>query len=344
MIRELIDNPARFDFFAAVRLLEGLARTSTSAGNAVGDDNDPEREVARFRAEPSLSFSVGDIAFVKDSNNGSPTQMSVNFLGLTGPNGTLPQHYTSLLLARLRERDRSLRDFYDLFNHRTISLFYRAWEKYRFAFRYERARRDGDECDFFTECLFCLVGLGTDGQRGRRNFDDRVSAFFGGVFSSKRRPAHELERVLAHQFRLPVAIQQFFGRWLMLDNDQMSRLTGQHSDGAHYNRLGVDAVVGRRIWDVQGSFRVVVGPLSYQRFCELTPSGRDLKPFCELVRSFVGPELEFDVQVLLAPGEVPECRLQSTTIDGPQLGWNTWLRSAPIEREVDDAIFLLQDV
>ena len=31
--------------------------------------------------------------------------MLVTFLGLTGPNGVLPQHYTTLLLQRVRSED-----------------------------------------------------------------------------------------------------------------------------------------------------------------------------------------------------------------------------------------------
>ena len=88
---------------------------------------------------------------------------SSRFLGLTGPSGALPRHYTELLLQRIREKDFSLRDFLDLFNHRLISLFYRAWEKYNWPVAYERSQLDnpGGEPDPVTRSVYCLVGMGT---------------------------------------------------------------------------------------------------------------------------------------------------------------------------------------
>ena len=104
-------------------------------------------------------------------------------MGLTGPSGVLPEHYTRLLIERLRAKDYTLRDFLDLFNHRVISLFYRAWEKYRFQFVYEQVKLGavGDETeDFFTKCLYCLVGMGTGGLRGRQKIDDETFLYYGG--------------------------------------------------------------------------------------------------------------------------------------------------------------------
>ncbi len=45
--------------------------------------------------------------------------------------GVLPHHYTELVIRRLQLRDTSLRDFLDVFHHRALSFFYRAWKKYR---------------------------------------------------------------------------------------------------------------------------------------------------------------------------------------------------------------------
>ena len=87
--------------------------------------------------------------------------MTVNFIGLIGPLGVLPHalHRTDRG-APVCARCRTLRDFLDIFNHRMISLFYRAWEKYRFPVAYERG---GRRTDRFTGYLLDLIGLGTPG-------------------------------------------------------------------------------------------------------------------------------------------------------------------------------------
>ena len=93
---------------------------------------------------PSLAFPAAEIQRLElpEDDAGQP-RMDVNFLGLTGPQGVLPIYYTQLIAERARLRDTAIRDFLDIFNHRMISLFYRAWEKYRFPIGYERTQLAG---------------------------------------------------------------------------------------------------------------------------------------------------------------------------------------------------------
>src|SRR5262249_20969810 len=209
----LFREPFRFEFFQAVRLLEHLERQRAEADPSrrrrpVGEDWAPAQEVVRFRALPGLSFPAGAVSQLRqDGAAGGPAEMVVSFLGLTGPNGVLPQHYTTLLLQRLRARDHSLRDFLDLVNPRILSPLFRAWEKHRFAIAHERALREGPkgEPDLFTQCLYALVGLGTGRQRGRLASGDAALLFYGGLFAHFPRPAVGLEGLLAEHFGLAVA-------------------------------------------------------------------------------------------------------------------------------------------
>jgi type VI secretion system protein ImpH len=109
-------------------------------------------------------------------------------------------------------------------------------------------------------------------------------------------------------------------------------------------------VAGERVWDVQSKIRLRLGPLGYARFTEFlpdrTPTSRRKEFFllCHLVRLYVGPELDFDVQLVLRAEEVPACQLAPSESDGPQLGWNTWIRSQPQARDADDAVFAEEEL
>jgi type VI secretion system protein ImpH len=350
----LFRQPERFDFFQAVRLLEQIVRERLARGErhpcgAVGQDVPPDRELVRFRALPSLSFPASAIARIQEPPNGaeaSPVEMAIAFLGLTGPQGVLPQHYTTLLLQRLRDQDNSLRDFLDLFHHRLASLFYRAWEKYRLPFAHERFRLDPDDrdVDAATASLFCLVGMGTPGLRGRLQMPDEAFLFYAGHFAHQPRSAVALECLLEDYFAMPMRVEQLQGQWLSLTPEDQAQMPGLGLPDGRNNGLGVDLVVGERVWDVQSKFRLRVGPLTFAQFRRLMPNGDGLLPLCELARTFVGAEFDFDVQAVLLPAEAPWCRLSSAEDEGAYLGWNTWVRNEAFDRNVEDAVFALVNI
>jgi type VI secretion system protein ImpH len=362
--RELFKTPYRFDFFQAVRLLEHLlreqergrgAREARPDGMGVGRDLDPGDEVVRFRALPSLSFPAGAISEIRrvplspDSPTGPrPPEMIVSFLGLTGPAGVLPRHYTEMLLQQIRGRDYALRDFLDLFNHRLISLFYRAWEKYRWPIAYERSQLDDPLKlpDLATQGLYGLVGMGTAGLRGRLDTDDELFLYYSGHFAHFPRSALALESLLGDHLSMLVQVLQCQGQWLHLDpSDQAAMPSAREPEGRN-NQLGVNLLVGARIWDVQSKFRLRIGPLNWRQFRSLMPNGQSLRPLCQIARTYVGPGLDFDVQPVLKLEEAPRCRFTPDPEDGPYLGWNTWMppAAAPSSPFLHDAVFQIDTI
>jgi type VI secretion system protein ImpH len=349
-----------FDFFQAVRLLEKL----DPARKAVGRGGPPAAEVVRFRAHLSLTFPPSSIYEILRPTPEQPLPiMVVTFLGLFGPSGILPRHYTEMLLRLEREsksrEKRALREWLDLFNHRLISLFFRAWEKYRFFIPYERRAYARPDPDTFTLALFSLEGLGERSLRGRlrvalwevdeeeenrervlAHIDDLALLYYAGLLGHRPRCVVALEALLGDFFQLPVRVQQFQGQWLRLDTANQSQLGVEDGNC----RPGVNLVAGERVWDVQTKFRVCLGPLRYAQFNAFLPDRAPIperKAFfllSQLVRLYAGPELDFDVQLLLQAEEVPECRLDEAA-GGPRLGWNTWLRSRALARDAGDAIF-----
>jgi type VI secretion system protein ImpH len=274
--------------------------------------------------------------------------MIVTFLGLTGPSGALPRHYSELLLQRIREKDFSLRDFLDLFNHRLTSLFYRSWEKYNWPVAYERAKLDGPagEPDLATRGVYGFVGLGTPHLLGRLEVDDEAFLHYSGHFSHYPRSAIALECVLADYFEIPAAVLQFQGQWLVLEPDDLALMPSRSQPNGQNNQLGADLVVGERVWDLQSKFRIRLGPLTWRQFRSLMPNGSALRPLCQMTRFYAGITLDFDVQPVLKPEEVVASRLSPDPDHGPYLGWNTWLPCpvTPSSPPVDDAVFQISTI
>jgi type VI secretion system protein ImpH len=349
---QLFQDARRFDFFQAVRLLERLLHLRAKSDprwppHAVGEDASPKREVVRLRVQPSLSFPPASVHQLRQppAKNASdelpPPEMLVTFLGLTGPSGVLPHHYTRMVLRRQRDKDTSLRDWLDVFHHRLLSLFYRGWQKYRLPLTYERAQMDPaeEEKDAGTRALFSLVGLGTAGLRSRQEVEDEAFLFYAGLFARQQRSAVSLEMMLTDYFRMDIRVLQLQGHWMQLATEDQAQLPNRTHRHGRNNRLGSDLVVGTRIYDVQSKFRLRIGPLKYSQFYQFMPGGPSLNPLCQLTRSFVGPQLAFDVQLALQGPEVPWLRLGASGTQRPYLGWNTWVRSQPFTGDVDDAVF-----
>jgi len=162
---------------------------------------------------------------------------------------------------------------------------------------------------------------------------------YAGHFAHFPRSAVILEAILSDHLQVPVTIEQFVGRWLALDADECSLLPSPACPDGQFNRLGVDLVIGAQVWDVQSSFRFRLGPLSRRVFTQLLPGGAGLRQLIALTRMYAGPELEFEVQLVLEAAEVSRCRLDGRLGVGSRLGWNSWLCSRPPEKDRDDTRF-----
>jgi type VI secretion system protein ImpH len=325
--RLLETEPWSFHFFQAVRLLERILSHRTPVGKFVH----PSKEVVRFAAHTEVGFPASQIQGIRWDPAGPPL-MVVNFLGLTGPSGVLPLYYSELVRERLRARDSTLIAFLDMFNHRMVSLFYQAWEKYRFTVAYERGERDR-----FSHHLMDLIGLGTNGLQRRQAVRDDSLLFYSGLLAMHTRSAVALEQLVADYFDVPVAVEQFVGAWQSLGRaDQCCFQLGS----TFSEQLGVGAVVGDEIWDQQSGVRLRLGPLTLQRYMEFLPQGSAYEPLQAITRFYAGDELDFEIQLVLKREEVPACELDETA-DGrviPQLGWSTWAKTSPMDRDPGDTV------
>ncbi len=325
---ELEREPGSFRFFQAVRLLERL----TPHREPVGRFHDPADEAIHFASHASISFPPSEIQSL-EWNHDEPSKMTVNFMGLTGPQGVLPLFYTAWVIERIRVGDTGVRDFFDIFNHRLISLFYRAWEKYRFAIAYERR-----EADAFSHHLLDLLGLGTPGLQDRQDVPDESLMYYAGLLAQQPHSAIALQQLLEDYFQVDVAIEQFCGGWYPLASGNQTQL----QEGATMpERLGGGAVVGDEIWDQQSRVRIRLGPLGLSDYLEFLPDGALHRQLHALLRFFSGHNIEFEVQLVLKHDEVPACEIGTDDQTQLRLGWVTWIKSQPMDHNPSDTILEL---
>jgi type VI secretion system protein ImpH len=331
-VKELIlTEPWKFGFFQAVRVLERIFPTREGVTRAVL----PGSEAVRFRSNVSLAFPASEIMELKAppaDHPDRPVEMKVNFVGLTGPLGVLPTCYTELVMERNAYKDRAMHDFLDLFHHRIVSLFYRAWEKYRFPVSYERGGEDA-----FTEYLFDLIGMGTPALRGRMAVPDQALLLYAGLIAQRPHSAEAIASILRDYFRAPTAIKQFEGQWFPLESANLTRI------GEANCELGRTVVAGSSVFVSQSKFRVTLGPLTFAQYTSFLPVGPAWKPITDLTRYLAGLEFDFDVQLVLKKEEVPPCHLSSSAALPPMLGWTAWMTSEQPKEDASELVLPVND-
>jgi type VI secretion system protein ImpH len=343
--RRLFAEPQQFDFFQAVRLLEALQ----PGRRQIGSNASPEEEFVHFKAALGASFPASSIADLSEADDydglRTPPEMTIAFLGLTGPSGALPSHYTELLWRLNRDvrtpEKHALRAWFDLFNHRLASLFYKAWEKYRPFVAYQRGEHQEPTPDTFTRGVMGFAGLGGQAEDRLKPGLERAYRFprallrYAGLLAQRPRNTSNLAAILNDYFALPIEVVQFVGEWVPLASEQQSQL-------GNLGTLGCDAIVGPRAWNRQGKVRLRVGPLSIAQFQQLLPDCTEiderlphLGEISTVTRLYLGPSLDFDIQLVLRGDELPMAHVGAAS--SSRLGWNAWLPNGP-QADRDDAV------
>lgn len=319
---KLQEEGPTYDFFSAVRRIE----CANPEKPKVGTSQRPAEDPVRFCEEPNLAFPTSTLAKVTPDALANVPRVYVNFIGMFGPNGPLPLHMTEYARERiLHFNDQTLARFMDVFHHRIVSLFYRAW-----AVNQQPVSFEQQESDRIGEYVASLFGDGMPSYHGRDSVPDLAKLHYSGRLAGTVRNAEGLEAVLGDFFQIKTRVETFVGEWIELPEDSRCRLGETPMTGT----LGSTAIAGSRIWERQYKFRVILGPMGYNDYQRMLPGGDSLVRLVDWIKNYMGEELVWDAQLILKKEEVPAASLGKSG----RLGWSTWMKSKPLPQDADNLI------
>ena len=315
-------DPSRYDFFQTLRLIEALNPDRPRLGRSARAAEDR----VRLRQEPSMAFAPRTLAAFRGGDPTRPSHLSQFFFGLFGPNGPLPLHLTEFAHDRkLQSRDATFSRFADIFHHRMLSFFFRAWADGRPTVSFDRP-----EDDRFEKYVGALFGLALPASKHRDPVPDHAKLYLAGRLASQTKPGEGLRDVVEEFMAIVTRVEEFVATWMRIPADSLLRLGREPRNAT----LGRSATLGGMVLDCQHKFRVVCGPATEAQLRRLLPSGASLGRLAALVRNYVGDELDWDLRLVVLKAEVP------ATVLGRQgeLGWTSWLGERTADSDAGDVL------
>ncbi|MCX7088479.1 MAG: type VI secretion system baseplate subunit TssG [Methylococcales bacterium] len=314
-------EPYRYGFFQVMRLLECAYNTKARFGQSQRPSLEPP---IRLGQDVALTFETATLTSFSRRKQGLMPLLKQRFLGLFGTNGPMPTHLTEYIHERVHNfRDHTLVGFADIFHHRMICLFYRAWANTEPTVSYDRP-----DSDRFSTYIGSLAGFGSDALRERDAMPDLAKFYYTGFLASQSKSAEGLRALLADYFRFRVSVESFVGEWLAIQPNDLTRLGETPRTG----ELGISAILGSKVWGCQHKFRIHFGPLNLDEYLSLLPDGHRLEQLIAIIRNYIGDELSWDVNLVLKKAQVPSAQLGGNT----RLGWTSWVGERGIDTDADD--------
>jgi len=317
---EVSEKPYQYGFYQTVRRINCFYRDKPLTGHSYRPADDP----VRFSQEPYTMFAPSTFSALEFFGSTQIPRLSQRFIGLFGPNGPLPLHLTEY--ARNRERnesDASFPHFVDIFHHRIVSLFYKAWAQSQPTVQFDRP-----ESDRFTDYLGSLIGLGFPSLKNLDSMHHLSKLSFAGHLGSLPRHVNGLVSLVQGYFGVKAKVVEFIAHWLRIPKQDHLLLGEDGLNGC----LGQTTVIGERVQQRQDKFRLSLGPLSLDQYEAFLPTGKSFDALVAVVRNYIGIEYLWEVNLILRRDEKPVTCLGKSG----KLGWTSWLKSEQQLDHVDD--------
>ena len=305
LLRELEAEPWRFDYFTVLRHLERFHEHLPR----IGDSASLRDELVLLGQDPFMEFPASNLARVEQSED-KPLKVFVKYMGMLGPQGALPLATTEEAYHYILANDDAFPRFLDIFNHRFIQLFFRAWANSRPIAQHDRPKQDR-----FLAYIGSAIGIGSEPYRNLDSIPDAAKICFAGLLGAQAKSASRLVGAICGLFEVRAEVDEFVGTRLMLDAGEYTIL------GRRHNVLGEDAMLGRGVYSVQDKIRIRIYTRSLAQYARFLPSGDLCEPLADLVYFYNGDQLDWDAELA-----IPSSAVEPTCLGRfGQLGWTTWM-------------------
>lgn len=304
-LRNLESEPWRFDYFTVLRQLE----RSFPDRPRIGDSAARRDEYIQLGQDPFMDFPASNLARVVQGDN-KPLKLFVKYLGLLGPQGALPLATTEETYHYVIAQDDAFPRFLDIFNHRFIQLFFRAWADARPIVQHDRP-----DADRFVAYIGSAIGVGSKPYQKLDSIPDAAKLGFAGLLGAQAKSASRLAGAVCGLFKVEAEVEEFIGTRLVIEAAEWTIL------GRRYNMLGEDALLGRTVFSVQDKIRVRIFTKNLAQYIRFLPTGDLCEPLADLVFFYNGEQLDWDAELAIPSGAAEPIRLGKFG----QLGWTTWM-------------------
>lgn len=305
LLRDLEKEPWRFDYFTVLRHLERVHESRPR----IGDSATLRDEIVLLGQDPFMEFPAANLARAEQAEE-KPLKLFVKYMGMLGPQGALPLATTEEAYHYVLANDDAFPRFLDIFNHRFIQLFFRAWANSR-----PIAQHDRPNLDRFWAYIGSAIGIGSEPYRHLGSIPDANKIRFAGLLGAQAKSASRLAGAICGLFEVKAEVEEFVGTRLMLDVQEYTFL------GRGQNVLGQGAMLGRGVYSVQDKIRVRIYTRSLAQYIRFLPSGDLCEPLADLVYLYNGAQLDWDTELAIRSGAVEPMRLGRFG----QLGWTSWM-------------------
>lgn len=306
----LSENIKHYHFFAAMRLLESINQSK------FGYSKTPNEDPIFLGQNPHINFATSMLHGYRKSIKTQHEWIDVNFFGLLGPNGPMPLHMSEEITRLKAAPKQQITDFFNLFHHRLLSLFYRAWANKEPELYAESNNKNNN----YERYIGSLAGIGLKPLKNNDAMPDYGKlghvAFLGGYSRHKQ----GLEAILFQLYNLKATIREFTGEWMAIPKEFQCQLRESH----YAKQLGKNSTLGKNSWQCQYKFQLNLGPLTYEEYLTCLPGTHKLRQINETIKNYVGLEFDWEIILLFKKTSQPRTRLARSGL----LGWTTWLSSS----------------